>query len=180
MILMQMYIEHQWPSFPQWGQFLDHDITLTPEMELRCCRRDHKEKPECAPIYIPKRWSFAISVVFLATFDPDLEKAAIPWLCVQLQSFEEAEVYPVHQVDPGVQRWGRWARRFLYFLHCFLYIFLDCFLYIFFVLFSHCFLCIFFLHEKEKKQVLRSRAPLKRWTLGCANSRPARRENHAA
>ena len=82
------------------------------------------------------------------TFDLHLEKAAIPWLCVQLQSFEEAEVHPVHQVDPGVQRWGRWARRFLYFLHCFLYIFcvifLNCFLCIFFSLLSYH--CIVFLH----------------------------------
>ena len=81
---------------------------------------------------------------FLTTFDLDLEKAAIPWLCVQLQSFEEAEVHPVHQVDPGVQRWGRWARHFLYFLHRFLYIFLYIFLYCFLIAFFVLFFCISF------------------------------------
>ena len=41
--------------FPQWGQFLDHDMTLTPEMEQKCCLRRHQNRPECEPIFIPKR-----------------------------------------------------------------------------------------------------------------------------
>jgi hypothetical protein len=36
----------------QWGQFLDHDITLTPNRELRCCQTIFKNDPVCARIMI--------------------------------------------------------------------------------------------------------------------------------
>ena len=38
----------------QMGQFVDHDITLTPEGELNCCRDSLREDPLCANIQIPR------------------------------------------------------------------------------------------------------------------------------
>jgi len=39
----------------QFGQYLDHDITLTPEAELRCCRKEwYNKKDRCENIYIQK------------------------------------------------------------------------------------------------------------------------------
>ncbi|OXA44238.1 chorion peroxidase [Folsomia candida] len=37
---------------PQFGQFLDHDMTLTPESDKRCCSKDSKNM-DCFPIRIP-------------------------------------------------------------------------------------------------------------------------------
>ena len=36
----------------QWGQFLDHDITLTPEEEVHDCCTEHIDDEECFPIFI--------------------------------------------------------------------------------------------------------------------------------
>ena len=36
----------------QWGQFLDHDITLTPENEVHDCCHD-PDQPECFPLTLP-------------------------------------------------------------------------------------------------------------------------------
>jgi len=36
--------------FMQYGQFLDHDITLTPEPELECCDKRLADSPRCANI----------------------------------------------------------------------------------------------------------------------------------
>ena len=36
----------------QWGQFLDHDITLTPENEVHDCCTNESTDPECFPIFV--------------------------------------------------------------------------------------------------------------------------------
>ena len=41
----------------QWGQFLDHDITLTPEEEIQCCSTEDVAA-ECFPIRIGGQDSF--------------------------------------------------------------------------------------------------------------------------
>ena len=41
----------------QWGQFLDHDITLTPEEEIHCCSTEDVAA-ECFPIRIGGQDSF--------------------------------------------------------------------------------------------------------------------------
>ena len=40
----------------QWGQFLDHDITSTPEEEMHCCSTEGSEG--CFPILIGGQDSF--------------------------------------------------------------------------------------------------------------------------
>ena len=43
----------------QWGQFLDHDITLTPEHEEHdCCHREFNATDECFPMRISSTDSF--------------------------------------------------------------------------------------------------------------------------
>ena len=42
----------------QWGQFLDHDITLTPENEAHDCCTNDSTDPECFPIFISGSDSF--------------------------------------------------------------------------------------------------------------------------
>ena len=43
----------------QWGQFLDHDITLTPENEDHdCCTRAFNATDECFPITVSATDSF--------------------------------------------------------------------------------------------------------------------------
>ena len=45
----------------QWGQFLDHDITLTPEEEVHDCCTTHNVShlnSQCFPIHVDKTDSF--------------------------------------------------------------------------------------------------------------------------
>ena len=42
----------------QWGQFLDHDITLTPETHAEDCCSSDTENEDCFPINIPTVDSF--------------------------------------------------------------------------------------------------------------------------
>ena len=45
----------------QWGQFLDHDITLTPENEVHDCCHDPAQ-PECFPLSLPSNDPFYSSL----------------------------------------------------------------------------------------------------------------------
>ena len=60
----------------QYGQFLDHDITLTPEMEQNCCLKTLKSRPECAPIFIEKRMQTGDSVF---NFPESRNQSCIPF-----------------------------------------------------------------------------------------------------
>ena len=54
----EMHVTHM---HTQWGQFLDHDITLTPEEEVHdcCTTRDvNKLDTQCYPIHVGSKDSF--------------------------------------------------------------------------------------------------------------------------
>lgn len=67
--------------FMQWGQFLDHDLTLTPEPATRSsfftglnCEISCLQQPPCFPLKvlppsIHRRW-FALVVVPFCALDP--------------------------------------------------------------------------------------------------------------
>ena len=46
----------------QWGQFLDHDITLTPENDIHCTCDGNDNDEECFPIQIPNNDPFYSSL----------------------------------------------------------------------------------------------------------------------
>ena len=54
----------------QWGQFLDHDITLTPETHVENCCDSTVEDDDCLPIYIP-------------TVDPFYGSRTVPVRCLE-------------------------------------------------------------------------------------------------
>ena len=52
---------------PLFGQFLDHDMSLTPEEEsCSCCENGHPNDPHCMPIEIPEADQLAKGVPCLA------------------------------------------------------------------------------------------------------------------
>ena len=60
----------------QWGQFLDHDITLTPEPERRCCKTELRRDPLCANIFFGKD---KIKGDAIAAFKPTKNQTCIPF-----------------------------------------------------------------------------------------------------
>ena len=116
-------------------------------MELRCCRRDHKEKPECAPIYIPKR--FALSVVFLKPhLTLILKRLRSRDSVFNFKASKQQKCIPFTRSTPACNV-GE-GERDVFCIFCIAFCIFFCiafcisFLYCFFVLFSPCFLCIVF------------------------------------